>query len=124
MGCKKLDSGIGFAEVTLLRSMENNRSVKMMERISKLVAWENIEALSHEYYPGAQSHEGADAYHPLMLSKGMLLQKWFHFPSDPELEYQINDRISFKKFLCLPFDKPSPDHSPFSRFRRDFRKRL
>jgi len=38
-------------------------------------------------------------------------------PSDLELENQINDRISFKKFLGLPFDKASPDHSTFSRFR-------
>ena len=41
----------------------------------------------------------------------------FRIPSDPELENQINDRISFKKFLGLPMDKPSPDHSTFSRFR-------
>jgi len=47
----------------------------------------------------------------------MLLQKWFHIPSNPELENQINDRISFEKFLGLPLDKPSPDHSTFSRFR-------
>ena len=38
-------------------------------------------------------------------------------PSDRELENQTNDRISFKKFLGLPMDKPSPDNSSFSRFR-------
>ncbi|MFC1891445.1 IS5 family transposase [Thermodesulfobacteriota bacterium] len=43
-------------------------------------------------------------------------------PSDPELENQINDRISFKKFLGLPLDKPSPDHSTFSRFRNRLSK--
>ena len=47
----------------------------------------------------------------------MLLQKWFRINSDPELENQINDRLSFKKFLDLSFSKPSPDHSTFSRFR-------
>jgi IS5 family transposase len=47
----------------------------------------------------------------------MLLQNWFHIPSDPELENQVDDRLFFKKFLGLPFDKPSPDHSTFSRFR-------
>jgi IS5 family transposase len=52
-----------------------------------------------------------------MLSKALLLQRWFRIPSDPELENQINGRISFKKFLGLPLDKPSPDHSTFSRFR-------
>jgi len=46
-----------------------------------------------------------------------MLQKWFRINSDPELENQINDRLSFKKFLQLPLDKPSPDHSTFSRFR-------
>ena len=92
-----------------------------------------------------KSKEGADAYPPLMLLKYLLLQKcvrpgeysseWVSppawrasgpegIPSDPELEDQIpvcrpgrNDRISFKKFLGLPLDKPSPDHSTFSRFR-------
>ena len=52
-----------------------------------------------------------------MLYKCLLLQKWFHIDSDPELENQINDRLSFKKFLGLSFSKPSPDHSTFSRFR-------
>ncbi|WP_394699268.1 transposase [uncultured Desulfobacter sp.] len=46
-----------------------------------------------------------------------MLQKWFRIISDPELESQINDRISFKSFLQLPLDQPSPDHSTFSRFR-------
>jgi len=42
--------------------------------------------------------------------------------SDPELETQINDRISFKKFLGLSLDDPTPDHSTFSRFRGRFSK--
>ena len=29
----------------------------------------------------------------------------------------VNDRISFKKILRLPLDKPSPGYSTFSRFR-------
>jgi len=61
-----------------------------------------------EHYEVGTSAEGADAYPPVMLLKGMLLQKWFRIPSDPELENQINDRISFKKFLGLTLDKPSP----------------
>lgn len=70
-----------------------------------------------DYYTIGRKGEGADAYPPLVLLKGLLLQKWFRIPSDPELENQINDRISFKKFLGLPLEQPSPDHSTFSRFR-------
>jgi len=39
-----------------------------------------------------------------MLLKALLIQKWFHIHSDPELENQINDRISFKNFLGLSFN--------------------
>lgn len=37
--------------------------------------------------------------------------------SDPDLEGQINDRISFKAFIGLPLSEPSPDHSIICRFR-------
>jgi len=51
-----------------------------------------------------------------------MLQKWFRINSDPELENQINDRLSFKKFLQLPLYNPSPDYSTFSRFRNRLSK--
>ena len=117
MGYKQIGKNLSFADLAVSKSLENNRSLKMMEKINKVVKWRNIEALLMEHYEVGTSKEGADAYPPLMLLKGMLLQKWFHIPSDPELENQINDRISFKKFLGLTLDKPSPDHSTFSRFR-------
>ncbi|MBW2119783.1 MAG: IS5 family transposase [Deltaproteobacteria bacterium] len=117
MGYKELGKEISFADLAVSKSLEHNRSLKMMNRINKVVKWKNIEALLREYYEIGTSKEGADAYPPLMLLKCMLLQKWFRIPSDPELENQINDRISFKKFLGLSLGKPSPDHSTFSRFR-------
>ena len=48
MGYKKADKTISFAELSLLSSIGNNRSLKMMERISKAVKWENIEAYRGE----------------------------------------------------------------------------
>ena len=117
MGYKELGNKISFADLAVSKSLEHNRSLKMMNRINQVVRWKNVEALLREYYEVGTSKEGADAYPPLMLLKCMLLQKWFRIPSDPELENQINDRISFKKFLSLPLDRPSPDHSTFSRFR-------
>jgi IS5 family transposase len=70
-----------------------------------------------EHYETGRSKERVDAYPALTLLMALLLQKWFRIPSDPELENQINDRISFGKFLALALDRPSPDHSRFSRFR-------
>jgi len=117
MGYKKIGKNLSFADLAVSKSLEKNRSLKMMEKINKVVKWRNIEALLLEHYEVGTSKEGADAFPPLLLMKCLLLQKWFHIPSDPELENQINDRISFKKFLGLTLDKTSPDHSTFSRFR-------
>ncbi len=122
MGYKQIGRNLSFADLAVSKSLENNRSLKMMMKINKVVKWKNIEALLLEHYEVGTSKEGADAYPPLMLLKSMLLQKWFHIPSDPELENQINDRISFKKFLGLTLDKLSPDHSTFSRFRKRLSK--
>jgi IS5 family transposase len=117
MGFKKWGKEISFADLAVSKSLEHNRSLQMMMRIDKVVKWRDVEALLLEHYETGTSKEGADAYPALMLLKALLQQKWFRIPSDPELENQINDRISFKKFLGLPLDRPSPDHSTFSRFR-------
>ena len=117
MGYKRIGDEISFADLAVSKSLEHNRSVQLMDRINQVISWKNVEALLLEYYETGRTTEGADAWPPLILLKGLLLQKWFRIPSDPELENQINDRISFKKFLGLPLDKPSPDHSTFSRFR-------
>jgi IS5 family transposase len=70
-----------------------------------------------ENYPVGQSEFGNKAYPPLILLKAILIQKWFAIKSDPDLECQINDRFSFKSFICLPFSEPFPDHSIICRFR-------
>ena len=113
MGYKMTESNMTFAEVSLLSSMEHNHSLKRLEKINQVIDWSKVEAVLMRHYSIGFPKEGADAYPPLMLLKGLLLQKWYHIDSDPELENQINDRISFKRFLGVSFDKPSPDHSPF-----------
>ena len=117
MAFKKMDKNLGFADLALASSLKHNRNLKLMEKLDKAIDWSRLEAILLSHYTIGTSGEGADAYPPLMLFKCLLLQKWFRVNSDPELENQINDRLSFKKFLGLSFSKPSPDHSTFSRFR-------
>ena len=64
-------------DLAVSKSLEKNRSLKMMEKINKVVKWRNIEALLLEHYEVGTSKEGADAFPPLLLMKCMLLQKWF-----------------------------------------------
>jgi IS5 family transposase len=117
MGFKKMGHSLGFADLALASSLKHNRSLKLMKKLDKAIDWSRVEDILLSHYTVGTSDEGADAYPPMLLFKCILLQKWFRINSDPELENQINDRLSFKKFLRLPFSKPSPDHSTFSRFR-------
>jgi transposase, IS5 family len=117
MGFKKMETNLSFTDISLFNSMEHNRAIARMEQINAIVDWSRIENLLLRSYPVGKSNEGNEAWPPLILMKCLLLEQWFRIDSDPELETQINDRISFKKFLGLSFDQRSPDHSTFSRFR-------
>ncbi len=117
MGYKKMNQSLGFADLALASSLKHNRSLKTMEKLDKAINWSRVKEILMNHYTVGTSSDGADAYPPLLLFKCLMLQKWFRINSDPELENQINDRLSFKKFLGLSFSKPSPDHSTFSRFR-------
>jgi IS5 family transposase len=122
MGFKKTEQNFTFADAILKNSMDKNRCLIRIMDIANSIDWNRIESVLMGHYQVGTSKEGADAYPPLLLFKCLLLQKWFHIDSDPELESQINDRISFKKFLGLSFNDPSPDHSTFSRFRKRLTK--
>lgn len=123
MGYKKIDHHLGFADLALASSLEHNRSVQFMDKLNNTIDWSQVNEILMSHYTVGTSGEGAGAWQPLLLFKCMMLQKWFRIQSDPELENQINDRLSFKKFLNLPFSQPSPDHSTFSRFRKRLSKK-
>ena len=122
MGYKKMVNSLGFADLALASSLKHNRSLQLMKKLDKAIDWSRVGSILLSHYSVGTSGEGADAYPPILLFKCMLLQKWFRINSDPELENQINDRLSFKKFLNLSLSKPSPDHSTFSRFRNRLSK--
>jgi len=117
MALKKYDRNPTFLDLELQRAFGTSRTQQLLKEIDSHVDWDPIEAFITERYTVGQSTYGNKAYPPLMLLKAVFLQKWFGITSDPELENQINDRISFKTFLGLPFSDSAPDHSIISRFR-------
>lgn len=113
-----------FADLEVLHNPSfTNKRLKRLSEIQDSIDWGSIEkALIENYEPG-RNEFGSSPYPPLMRFKCLLLQKWFRIDSDPELESHINDSIAFKRFLEISLDKPSPDHSTFSRFRGRLSKR-
>ena len=118
MGFKVFNRNIGFADVELKEAMGKSRTQKFLEQVNKVVNWEPIEQLLKKGYPLGDSVIGHPAHPPLVLMKAVLLQKWFNITSDPELENQINDRLSFKRFIGIPMSHAAPDHSLICKFRK------
>jgi IS5 family transposase len=117
MAYRKPQRHFSFADLAVEALADKNRALSVLKQLDATIDWNPIAQLLEQFYHTGKRNEGAKAYPPLLLFKCLMLQKWFQIPSDPELESQINDRISFKSFLGLPMDQPAPDHSTFSRFR-------
>lgn len=64
---------------------------------------------------------GRPPFDRVMLFKALLLQKIYDL-SDDQLEYQINDRLSFMRFLGLQLSDKVPDAKTFWFFRESLTK--
>lgn len=82
-----------------------------------MIDWRPIRTLINKKYTKKQTDAaGGQAYDVIVLFKMILLQTWYGL-SDCALEERINDSLSFSRFLGLPVEAVSPDHSTPSRFR-------
>lgn len=86
-----------------------------LERIEALVKWYRFEKLLGRLHA---SPVGRPPYPVLAMFKALLLQQWYGL-SDVALEEALNDRLSFRRFVGLGLDEPTPDHTTLCRFRND-----
>jgi IS5 family transposase len=64
---------------------------------------------------------GRPAFAPAMMFKALIIQSLYQL-SDAQLEFQITDRLSFKRFLGLTDADASPDEKTFWAFRETLTK--
>ena len=102
MGFKEYEKNMSFLDMELSKILGILRAQRVQKEIHDHIRWEPLKRILLEDYPVGKSPMGNAAYPPVMLLKAVLLQKWFGIRNDPELENQINDRVSFKVFIGLP----------------------
>ena len=105
-----MDGQLGFADGWASPKLGRNAG---LEKLSSAIEWAPLEKLLRKLRPEGF---GRPPFDPLMMLKALLLQQWYGL-SDAELEEAINDRVSFRKFLGLSLEAPSPDHTTLCRFR-------
>ncbi len=83
------------------------------------IDWEAFRPLLADLYTNAEGRGGRPNYDVVLMIKLMVLQQWYGL-SDPELERQATDRISFRHFLGYP--ETIPDRSTVWLFRERLAK--
>ena len=85
-----------------------------LAEIDSLIDWEAFRPIIAGMYKNNTEKGGRPNIDEIVMIKVLVLQQWYGL-SDPELERQIADRISFRKFLGFP--ENIPDYSTVWRFR-------
>lgn len=91
-----------------------NKQDGFLEQVSALLDFAGLEAA---LAPLAGTGQGRPPHPPLLMFKLCLLQMFYNL-SDPEVETQAADRLSFRRFLGLGLTDKVPDETALVRFRQ------
>lgn len=85
-----------------------------LELMKQQINWEGFRPLVAQVFYDNKEEGGRPHTDEIVIVRAMLLQAWYGI-SDEELEFQINDRLSFRNFLDFP--KSVPDFSTIWKIR-------
>lgn len=107
------DNNLSFADYVFQQVCPDN---KFLEEMNEIIPWGELQEFFDTHIFRQHNKPGRPAY-PIMLKfKIHLLQQWYDL-SDFQAEYQINDRLSFRKFLGLGMESDIPDSTTIENFR-------
>lgn len=109
---------LSFADV-VVGKLGGKRTEALLGQLDVAIDWESLAKPVRCVYRNADG--GAAAEPVVMMLKILMLQKWFNL-SDPQAEEQLNDRVSFRRFVGLRGEEPSPDETTIVVFRRRLRE--
>lgn len=101
------------------------RTTAFLDKCERLIAWDELARSVADVFArpakGEVSRGGRPHWPVKLYVKCLMLQKWFGL-SDPQLEEQLRDRISFRRFVGLGLAEPTPDETSLVVFRRRLRE--
>jgi IS5 family transposase len=109
---------LSFAD-TVVSHLGGKRTQALLNQLDAAIDWESLAKPIRAVYRNADG--GAPAVPAVMMLKIVMLQKWFHL-SDPQAEEQLNDRVSFRRFVGLRGEEAAPDETTIVVFRNRLRE--
>jgi transposase len=111
----------GFWDVDA-RQQKLEHKKPLLKQLNELVPWETFRPILMQIHEKPRKSEaGRNPTDVLLLFKMLVLQKLYSI-SDEELEYQVNDRLSFMQFLGLGLEDTVPDAKTVWLFREQLRQ--
>jgi len=109
-----------------LSQLGGPRTAAKLSLLDAAVPWDEIlvpvRALpEYAKYIQDPSRPGQRPIDPKVMLRALMLAKW-HNLSDPQLEEQLKDRISFRVFVGLSIGDRTPDETSFVIFRKRLRE--
>lgn len=97
------------------QSGQISRSTERLAKIDQWIDWDPLYEIGRRI--DKTGSQGGQPRKPVRwMIRGLFLQHLYQL-SDPQLEDQLIDRLSFRRFAGLPLDQKVPDFSTFWRFR-------
>jgi IS5 family transposase len=92
-----------------------------MEKLNEFINWEQFRGiLTKALKKEAQGPGGRPPFDYVMMFKILILQKLYNM-ADDRTEFQINDRLSFRRFLNLQMHDTVPDSKTIWNFREELK---
>src|SRR5947209_12694537 len=104
-----------FADVATA-DLGGPRTMAFLDRCEKLIDWQSLIDAVRPLFP--EQPKGGRPFTPArIMVRCVMLQKWYDL-SDPGLEEQLLDRVSFRRFVGLGAEEAPPDETTMVGFRR------
>jgi IS5 family transposase len=96
----------------------DTKTGKFLERLKRMLDWKGLHGRLEKLYSKGQGRPG---YAPEVLFRMWLLERIYNV-SDVRVVEEVNDRISFREFVGIPFGEEVPDDTTLVKFRQRIRE--
>jgi IS5 family transposase len=107
---------MSLGDYQVQQNRKTTRSEQKLAEIEGFVNWDRIVDMFSIIDRTDPQVGGRPRKEILMMCKVLFIQYLYNL-SDPDLEDQLNDRLSFQRFAGLSLDTSVPDHSTIWRFK-------
>ena len=107
----------------LTSHLGGKRTSALLGRVNEVIDWHAVAAPVRALpeYQAKASDPGRRPWEASLMVRCLFLAKCYNL-SDPQLEEQLSDRMSFRRFVGLSLDDVTPDETSFVVFRNRLRE--